>query len=273
MKRLIFGCVPNALISATPAIIIIAAIFIMPLHAKSFEGEEHYEKFLDAYRVLLERHISPNSKKEGIIFTRVNYGGWALDPMHHTAMVNLRQVADPFSISPVKQMAFWINVYNYLTIDIIITKQEKENIRNLDGVFRNVWQRNKWKIFGDTYTLDQIEHKILRPMNEPRIHYAINCASLSCPDLLNKPYTEKGLFTQLEEQEAAFLNNPTKGFYVEYDADGEVRKVKMSKIFQWYKSDFGGKKGIKELLQNYKGVEKRTDHIYMKYNWKLNGDW
>lgn len=254
-------------------LVLAPALIINSLPANAYEGQEHYQAFLVAYSELLERHLIPNSKKEGILLTSVNYGGWAIDHRHSKAMHNLRQIRDPAVMPPVTQMAFWINVYNFLTVDLIIKKHEEKSIRNHDGIFRNVWQRNYWKLFGDSYTLDRIEHKILRPMDEPRIHYAINCASLSCPDLLDKPYTENGLFAQLEKQEADFINNPTKGVYIEFAATGEVKKVKISKIFSWYQSDFGRKKEIKQMIEGYKNIKMPHKQGFIEYNWKLNGDW
>ena len=253
--------------------ILLVALMLYPSSANAYPEQEHYEGFLAAYGELLEQHIIPNDRKEEIFLTSVNYVRWSVDPLHRHAMVQLQQIKDPYAIPPVEQMAFWINIYNYLTVDLIVQAREKESIRNLDGLVRNVWQIKKWELFGKTYTLDEIEHKILRPMNEPRIHYAINCASLSCPDLRDTPYRGRGLFTQLEEQETKFIADPTKGVYVEFDATGKVVAVKVSQIFKWYKRDFTGKHSIQALLEKHKQIVIKGNPKYLKYNWELNGDW
>lgn len=238
------------------------------------KSQDTQEEFLAAYGELLEKYISSNVRKEGIFLNAVNYAGWTKDPLHEKAMHKMKMVQDPQQLPLVDKMAFWINVYNLLTIDLIIKKQEKDSIRNLDGIIRNVWKIYEWDLDGEEYTLHEIEHDILRPMNEPRIHYAINCASLSCPDLRASPYKAKGLFTQLEEQERKFINDPTKGVYIEFDKDSKLpSEISISKLFKWYKDDFGGKKGIKALIHKYKNIELQEKPDYIDYNWDINGDW
>ncbi len=245
----------------------------LPNSAVAYPGERHYQEFISIYGELLEKHIIVNDKKEGIFVTSVNYAGWSNDSLHQQAMTYLKQIKDPYAIPPVEQMAFWINVYNYLTIDLILQAEEKESIRNLDGMIRNIWRIKEWNLFGREYTLHDIEHKILRPMNEPRIHYAINCASLSCPDLRETPYSGRGLFTQLEEQELKFVSDSTKGIFVEFGADGKVVEIRVSQLFKWYKHDFTGKHDLHSLLQRHKKVKSKHAVKFMKYNWGLNGDW
>lgn len=253
--------------------ILFTCLLALPTATTAYPGERHYEEFLSVYGELLEKHLIPNDKKEGIFVTSVNYAGWAADPLHPQAMAHLERIEDPFAIPPVEQMAFWINVYNYLTVDLIVKEREKDSIRNLDGMMRNIWRIQEWDLFGKDYTLHEIEHEILRPMNEPRIHYAINCASLSCPDLRDTPYRGRGLFTQLEEQEVKFVSDPTKGIYVEFDAKGKVSEIRVSTLYKWYKQDFTGKHSIHELLKKYKQVKTKHAVKFMKYNWDLNGDW
>lgn len=272
-SRTLFGRLSTLTLLPILSSILIPILWLTPNLATAYPGERHYTEFIASYTELLEKHIIVNDKKEGIFVTSVNYAGWSTDPLHREAMAYLKQVKDPHSIPPVEQMAFWINVYNYLTIDLIVQTKEQESIRNLDGMIRNIWRIQKWNLFGGEYTLHEIEHKILRPMNEPRIHYAINCASLSCPDLRGAPYNSRGLFSQLAEQEAKFVADPTKGIYVEFDANGKVTEIKVSPLFKWYKHDFTGKHSIHSLLKRYKRVKTKHALKFMKYNWKLNGDW
>ncbi len=259
--------------------IFVTILLILPLsiasvsNVRAEDSQNAHQKFMSAYGELLQKYLSPTDRKEGIFVTSVNYAGWSQDPLHKQAMENAKQV-DHKNLSPVEDMAFWINVYNLLTVDLIVSEKEQESIRNLDGLIRNVWKIHKWELDGKKITLDDIEHEILRPMNEPRIHYAINCASLSCPDLRAEPYTSKGLFAQLEEQERKFISDPTKGVYIVFDASGsKAKEVRLSRLFKWYDDDFGGKKEIKKLIKKYKGIDMKERPNYLPYNWNLNGDW
>ena len=267
------------------------------------EERQHYQEFLVLYEQLLERYVTPGAKKEGIFINSVDYAGWADDERHQQAMFHLLKLpAPPSHTQPGLMMAFWINIYNFLTIDLIVEHRERESIRNLGGFVFNVWKREKWDIFGDTYNLDEIEHDILRPMDEPRIHYAISCASLSCPDLSLRPFREKGLVAHMEKLEEKFVNDPTKGIYLEFGKNNEVATLRVSPIFKWYKRDYSSDSDIIYLLKKYKNVDlprsnrplrrilsrgedKDNRRIwrekgelpkyvkFFKYNWGLNGDW
>ena len=163
-------------------------------------------------------------------------------------------------------MAYWINVYNFLTVDLIIREKETDSIKNLGGFFSSPWKKHKWILHDKSYTLDQIEHKILRKMNEPRIHMAINCASLSCPDLLTEAYRANQIESQLEKQTLLFLQDSTKGMQI------QGRNLKLSKLFDWFAEDFGNKQKLILFLQKY-SQEIKFDSVvegYLKYDWKLN---
>lgn len=142
------------------------------------------------------------------------------------------------------QIAFWINAYNALTLQLIIDHYPipaggafgglfggEQSITNIDGA----WDELRWTVAGKLRTLDDIEHKILRQQfAEPRIHFAIVCASLSCPDLRGEAYTGARLARQLQEQTLRFLNNPNKGLSIERGRD----RVSVSAIFDWFDEDF-----------------------------------
>jgi len=142
------------------------------------------------------------------------------------------------------QIAFWINAYNALTLQLIIDHYPipaggafgglfggEQSITNIDGA----WDALQWEVAGQQRTLDDIEHNILRKrFNEPRIHFAIVCASLSCPDLRREAYTGLRLARQLQEQTLRFLNNPNKGLNIERGRD----RVSVSSIFDWFDEDF-----------------------------------
>lgn len=143
-----------------------------------------------------------------------------------------------------EKLAFWINAYNAFTIDAIVENYPISRRFSLIGLFvpsnsilqiKGVWDGLKWKAAGKMLTLEEIEHEILRKeFDEPRIHAAINCASIGCPDLRGEAYIPHRLEEQLSQASAGFINNSVKG--LEIDAhDGRVR---FSKIFKWFGDDF-----------------------------------
>ena len=123
-------------------------------------------------------------------------------------------------------MAYWINAYNVLTIDLIVREKETQSIKNLGTLFKNPWKRFSWNVNGKKLTLDGIEHGIIRKLNDPRIHFAINCAAKSCPDLRKEAYRANKLNAQLQHQVNLTLNNSTKGFKI---TNGN-KAVKVSKV-------------------------------------------
>lgn len=226
--------------------------------------------FVEPYGRLLQRHVTPQAPAEAGA-AHVSYADWRADTDHAAAMRRLRS-AEPERLAGREQrLAFWINAYNLLTIDLIVRSGERESIRNQGGLFTSVWRKHSWRVGGDAYTLHEIEHELLRPMGEPRIHFAINCASVSCPDLRAEPYVPRRLEQQLAAQEERFLNDPQKG--VQRLGDG---RVKVSRIFDWFGDDFGGESGVRRLVAGY--VEGRSaDAVrivdYLDYDWSLNGSW
>lgn len=137
-----------------------------------------------------------------------------------------------------QRMAFWINAYNAFTLRVIVdhypiesgwlTVQPRNSIRQIDGV----WTTLKWQAAGRTVTLDDIEHRILRPtFKDARIHFAVNCASISCPPLAAQPYRPETLDAQLIEAARQYLASP-EGVRVESE------RLLVSSIFKWYGDDF-----------------------------------
>jgi len=223
------------------------------------------DEYTTTYAKLLSKY-SFNSEKNNIKTVLVNYKLWGKDPLHSQTLKKLEEV-NPDKLEGNKKKAFWINAYNLLTIDLIIKNNEKETIKNLGSLFKNPWKSYSWKINNKAYSLDKIENKILRTMGDPRIHMSINCASLSCPDILNEPYTAKKLDSQLNKQAKNFLNNSTKGLKL------EGSKLKLSKIFKWFKKDFGDDSAIIKFIKTNIDVNIPDDaevSEYFDYNWDLN---
>ena len=146
------------------------------------------------------------------------------------------QSIDPGQLKRDEQLAFWINLYNAQTIRLILENYPVDSIRDIkDGPFSiGPWDRKVVAINGTTLSLNDIEHRIIRPaFQEPRIHYALNCAAVSCPNLAPKAWRGAGLEEALEAAERSYLADP-RGVNI-----GEDGRVTASKIYVWFKEDFG----------------------------------
>lgn len=136
-----------------------------------------------------------------------------------------------------QQEAYWINVYNALTVDVVLRHYPVNSIRKIriSGLFSaGPWGAKLIKVEGVSITLNDIEHRILRPIwNDQRIHYALNCASMSCPNLQKVPFTPTNLETLLNKGAHAYVNSPR-------GTDLQDGKLTVSSIYYWYKADFGG---------------------------------
>lgn len=238
-----------------------AVLAVMLAVAQPAQAGEGYDRFLSLYDGLLQTHVRL-AEKDGIAYNGVDYDSWVADPRHGQAL-KLLLTENPASYTGDKKMAFWINAYNFLTIDLIVREDERQSIKNLGGTFTSPWARHAWPLEGMDYTLDYIEHKILRPMGDSRVHFAINCASVSCPDLRLESYKADRLEQQLNEQVMVTLANPGKGLKREGDT------VYVSKIFDWFSGDF--KNGnVKDWLLDYTALELPFTVKFMDYDWSLN---
>ena len=168
--------------------------------------------------------------------------------------------------------AFWFNVYNAKTIDVILDNYPLESIRSLGSFNRGPWDKKLLNVKGKgEMSLNDVEHGTLRAeYKEPRIHYAVNCASYGCPNLKATVWTAENLEVDLEAAAIAYINHP-RGVRVEGD------KVIASKIFNWYKVDFGNNQtGMLEHFRQYaKGdlaaqLAGKTKISKFEYDWNLN---
>lgn len=226
-----------------------------------YAAEPHQQQFYQHYDGLLKDHVTP-TKAKGIEYNGVNYEAWRTDKRHQQALDSLLAIKS-IDFKGDEKKAFWINAYNFLTIELIVREQEQESIKNLGGFFTSPWKKHAWPLAGEDYTLDEIEHNILRPMGDARIHFAINCASISCPDLRPEIYKVNHLDEQLKQQVNDTLANTGKGLRKTED------KIYVSKIFNWFAEDFNGG-DVKQWLQNYNQIDPSQKLQYMSYDWSLN---
>jgi hypothetical protein len=160
-----------------------------------------------------------------------------------------------------EKLAYWINAYNAFTIKLIVDNYPVKSIRDLyDG---NPWDVKWIKLGRQTYSLNQIEHDIIRPRyDEPRIHFAVNCAAQSCPPLLNHAWTADNLEQYLEQQTRAFINNEAYNTI-------SATSLELSQIFNWYGEDFDD---VKAFVNRYTptDVKDGAKVSFREYNWALN---
>ncbi len=211
------------------------------------------------YDSLLKRYVFLG-EKEGVRSTLVDYAALKKEAEFHKIYSQLRVFQPAFS-SRNQKLAFYINAYNYFTLKLIIDNNESQSIKNLGSLVAPVWKKEVGYIGGSAVTLNQIEHKILRSMEEPRIHFSIVCASLSCPDLRPEAYIASTLDAQLQDQAKKFINNSTKGVKLE----GDVPHI--SSLFKWFEEDFGD---ITRYLNQYHESPTASPYQYISYNWNLN---
>lgn len=210
---------------------------------------------------------------DDIASTRVDYAALQKSAPWEMLIRSLRD-SDPTSLaSRNDRLAFWINAYNILAIDVVQRHYPIDSIRSLGGLLTPVWKQPAGTIGGRTHTLDEIENEILRPMHEPRIHAAIVCASLSCPPLRREPYRATELDAQLDDNVRRWLADPRKGSRI----DRTDHVLFVSRIFDWFSGDFGD---VPSFVASHRSAEdgawiraqgKALAIRYFDYDWSLNG--
>ena len=164
-----------------------------------------------------------------------------------------------------EKKAYLINAYNAFTVQLIIENYPLESIRDIGWVLNNPFTTEFAKIGGKSYSLDDIEKGMLLKMGDPRVHFAINCASASCPKLLNEAYIASKLEQQLEASTFYFINSKENKL--------AKTEVELSKIFKWYASDFETRdSSVLKFINAYSKTQVDPDATisYLDYSWKLN---
>ncbi|NBC31313.1 MAG: DUF547 domain-containing protein [Alphaproteobacteria bacterium] len=226
----------------------------------------------EPWTALLRRHVSEGP--DGI--NRVAYGRWQTADRDSLAAYLDRLAGIAIGThNRAEQFAYWVNLYNALTIRVVLDHYPVASIRDIDispGLFASgPWGAELIAVEGQALTLDDIEHRILRPIwRDPRIHYAVNCASLGCPDLRRTAFTGAGLDAALDDAARTYVNHP-RGARVR---DG---RLVASRIYDWFQADFGGSdSGViahlrrhadPALSESLAGITAIADH---RYDWALN---
>ena len=216
------------------------------------------------YGTLLKKYV-----KDGV----VDYQGFNNEELKLDQYLKVLEETDTKTLSHNDQFAFYVNAYNAWTIKLILGGYPGiKSIKDLGSLFKSPWKKKICRIDGGVLTLDHIEHKILRPrFNDPRVHFAINCAAKSCPPLRSEPYYGETLDQQLDEMTVSFINDPKSNHL-------EGHTLYVSSIFKWFSEDFNDDV-VGFFLRYAEGelkrqIEARRGKIkvkYLDYDWSLNG--
>jgi len=219
---------------------------------------------------LLRRHVSDGG---------VDYAAWAagaddrrqlreyLDALAAVRVSALEAAPDGRDVA----LAYWLNLYNALTLDLVLDRYPVDSIKDLGGLFSSPWKRDLVTVEGQELTLNEIENDVVRPrFDEPRIHFALNCAARSCPPLRAEAYVAARLDEQLEQQTVAFLEN------ADFNSVDDEGRLHLSMIFDWYAGDFEEAAGsVAAYVQPYlpgfpDRPPDRVDVRFRDYDWSLN---
>ena len=226
-----------------------------------FKSREHTDKAVVTelaapshapFSDLLKKHVSASGA--------VNYAALKKEQAQLDAYLKtLANQAPEASWSRNEKLAYWINLYNAATLDLILDHYPISSIMSLDG--GKTWDVKRVKSGSRTLSLNQIENEIIRPeYKEPRIHFAVNCAAKGCPPLRNAAFIASKLDQQLEEQTRKFINNPA---HIKISG----KQVQISRIFDWYSDDFTD---VKSFIGRYRDIPKDSNLTFTDYDWSLN---
>ena len=203
---------------------------------------------------LLKKHVDDQGN--------VSYPGFAKEKGKLISYLRyLEKNAPSKACSKNEKLAYYINLYNAATVKLILDNYPVNTIKDINAP----WGKKRITVGGKKLSLGHIEHKILRKMGEPRIHFAINCASYSCPKLMPEAFLPETMETQLERATTDFINDPSRNVLSKESA-------RLSAIFKWYKGDFTEKGPLLAYVNRYSKtkIQEGAKITYLTYDWGLN---
>ena len=216
---------------------------------------ENFHEYINLTK-FLNTHVSSSGK--------VNYKSIAKDKDRLNFIIHEFETNYPIANWTKNQkLSYWINVYNLFTIKLIVDNYPVTSIKKIAA---KPWDKKFISLDDNKLSLNDIEHGIIRKQyNDPRVHFALNCASESCPILLNKAYRAGVLSSQLTAQTKKFLSDSSKNDF------SDSNNIKISQIFDWYKNDFTKNGTLIDFLNNYLRDKLQSPTIdYLDYSWSLN---
>ena len=221
----------------------------------NFQQDQNQDKGIHAsWNVLLQQYVDADGN--------VDYHSWKKSQTDLDKYIQLLEKTPPANYwDKNDSLAYFINAYNAVTVKLILDNYPLKSIRDI----KDPWDSKSLNLPNNRLTLNDIEHKVLRKMDDPRIHFAINCASASCPQLSNEAFRASKVQKQLEEATSLFINDTSKNQISE-------KNIGLSKIFLWFSKDFGSKKERIAFIQKYsqKPFKDNAKIKYQEYDWSLN---
>jgi hypothetical protein len=263
-------------------ILIRHALLVAALAVTPAWGFDHQHQ---VWTLLLQRHVTWLS---GGHESRVSYAGFQQDRQVLKRYLDSLSAVNPSEFdawSKPQKLAFLIDAYNAYTVELILTRYPNiKSIRDFGLVFNNPWKKRFFSLLGEKRNLDDVEHGMIRARgvyDDPRVHSAVNCASIGCPALRDEAYVAERLDWQLDDQMTRFLSDHTRNRY-----NGRSGVLEVSKIFSWYGDDFAqgfrGWTSVKVMFAAYANLlsddpsgqrrvrDKQAAVRYMAYDWALN---
>jgi hypothetical protein len=214
-----------------------------------------------AWNLLLKKHVrwNPDHTASQVDYAQIKSNRVPLDLYLGKLSAVSRVEFDSFNRD--QELAFLINAYNALTVKLILTEYpDLKSIKELGSFFSSPWKKKFFRLLGESQSLDGIEHGLIRGSgryNEPLIHFAVNCASIGCPALLDEAYVAEKLDQQLLESTRSFLRDRSRNRF-----NADVGTLEISSIFDWYAEDFG---------KGWRGYDSREDFFRTHADW-ITGD-
>jgi hypothetical protein len=255
----------------------LAGAFSLSVQAQDAAFDHQYLR----WNALLKKHVRwlPDQKQ-----SRADYKGFLADRAELKAVLDALSAVSQSQFdrfSRPQQMAFLVNAYNAFTVELILTRYpDLKSIKELGSLLQSPWKRKFFRLLGEERHLDWVEHEMLRPnYAEPRIHTAVNCASIGCPALRNEAFTAGQLEAQLEDGMRRFMADRTRN-------RATAERAEINQIFRWFKEDFEqghqGFKRVEDVLARY--AEQLSDDpavqarlrqgqvriAHLEYDWSLN---
>jgi hypothetical protein len=226
-------------------------------------------ELVELYGTLLQEHTY-EGQGDGLEARMVDYPALAGDERWSRLIALLANYPEENLDSLGARKAFYLNAYNILAMDMVMSHWPLRSLRSVGSLVNPVWKHDAGVAAGKSVTLSYLEHDVLRAMGDPRVHMAINCASLSCPDLRHEPYQAAVIDRQLDNQVSRFLKQDYKGSLI----DTEGQRIRLSSIFAWFEEDFESAGGIESFVRRYRpdlpeAWDMRAD---LPYNWGVNGE-
>lgn len=259
----------RSLLATVPASALLTACGSNDLGSSKFGSDANSDKTIDhsQWDRLLQEYVS--EAEDGV--NLVNYEQWQTEAADElSTYLKAMQEITIEEYSRDEQFAFWVNLYNAVTVDVILKNLPLDSIRDIGLLGSGPWKDDAAIVSGRTLSLDNIEHGILRPdWKDVRIHYAVNCASIGCPNLATQAYTADNLEPMLEAAAIAYINHP-RGF------SGTPDNIIASNIYEWYQEDWGSVQEVLDHARRYATgstaglLANATSIDSYNYDWSLN---